>query len=178
MKMVKSLLLGTAAGLVAVAGAQAADMPVKAKPVLYVKICTLYGDGFYYIPGTDICLKLGGYVRSQHYYNYGNNATNTPFFGTNVLEHAHRSADQLDTQGALAHLGRYPSADRVRHAADLLHSRPHLRLYCDCGFGTGNLRQPRLHPVRRVHARLGVVVLRLLLLADRELLRRQLGRHR
>ena len=31
--MVKSLLLGTAAGLVAVAGAQAADMPVKAAPV-------------------------------------------------------------------------------------------------------------------------------------------------
>src|SRR5215510_1775058 len=48
--MVKSLLLGTAAGLVAVAGAQAADMPVKAAPVQYVKICTLYGDGFYYIP--------------------------------------------------------------------------------------------------------------------------------
>ena len=31
MKMVKSLLLGTAAGFVAVAGAQAADMPVKAR---------------------------------------------------------------------------------------------------------------------------------------------------
>jgi hypothetical protein len=65
MKMVKSLLLGTAAGLVAVAGAQAADMPVKAKPVQFVKICTLYGDGFYYVPGTDTCLKLGGYVRVQ-----------------------------------------------------------------------------------------------------------------
>src|SRR5437879_8068870 len=65
MKMVKSLLLGTAAGLVAVAGAQAADMPVKAKPVQYVKICSLYGDGFYYIPGTDTCLKLGGYLRVQ-----------------------------------------------------------------------------------------------------------------
>jgi hypothetical protein len=65
MKMVKSLLLGTAAGLVAVAGAQAADMPVKAKPVAFVKICTLYGDGFYYVPGTDTCLKLGGYVRVQ-----------------------------------------------------------------------------------------------------------------
>ena len=63
MKMVKTLLLGTAAGLVAVAGAQAADMPVKAAPVQYVKICSLYGDGFYYIPGTDTCLKLGGYLR-------------------------------------------------------------------------------------------------------------------
>ena len=71
MKMVKSLLLGTAAGFVAVAGAQAADMPVKAKPVQYVKICSLYGDGFYYIPGTDTCLKLGGYLRVQAEYNMG-----------------------------------------------------------------------------------------------------------
>ena len=52
--MVKSLLLGSAAGLVAVSGTQAADLPVKAKPVEYVKICTLYGEGFYYIPGTDM----------------------------------------------------------------------------------------------------------------------------
>jgi hypothetical protein len=63
MNSVKTLLLGTAAGLVAVAGAQAADMPVKAAPVQYVKICSLYGDGFYYIPGTDTCLKMGGYLR-------------------------------------------------------------------------------------------------------------------
>jgi hypothetical protein len=63
MKMVKSLLLGTAAGLVAIAGAQAADLPVKAKPVQYVKICSLYGAGFFYIPGTDTCIKLGGWMR-------------------------------------------------------------------------------------------------------------------
>jgi hypothetical protein len=71
MNSVKTLLLGTAAGLVAVAGAQAADMPVKAAPVNYVKICSLYGDGFYYIPGTDTCLKLGGYLRVQAEYNMG-----------------------------------------------------------------------------------------------------------
>src|SRR5271169_1847239 len=65
MKMVKSLFLGSAAGLVAVAGAQAADLPVKAKPVEYVKICSAYGAGFYYIPGTDICLRVGGYVWSE-----------------------------------------------------------------------------------------------------------------
>ena len=69
MKMVKSLLLGSAAGLFAVAGAQAADLPVKAKPVQYVKICSLYGDGFYYIPGSDTCIKLGGYVRADYAYN-------------------------------------------------------------------------------------------------------------
>src|SRR5689334_9023816 len=69
MKMVRSLLLGTAAGLVAVAGAQAADMPVKAKPVQYVKICTLYGEAFWYVPGTDTCISIGGFLRVQMDYN-------------------------------------------------------------------------------------------------------------
>jgi hypothetical protein len=78
MKMVKSLLLGTAAGFVAVAGAQAADMPVKAA-VQYVKICNLYGDGFYYLPGTNICVKVGGYVRFETGYNLGASLTNGPW---------------------------------------------------------------------------------------------------
>ena len=81
MKMVKSLLLGSAAGLVAVAGAQAADLPVKAKPVEYVKICSLYGVGFYYIPGTDMCLKIGGWVRAE--YGWGVNGSSTQTFGAN-----------------------------------------------------------------------------------------------
>ena len=65
MKMVKSLILGSAAGLVAMSGAQAADLPVKAKAVEYVRICSLYGAGFYYMPGTDTCIKLGGYLRAD-----------------------------------------------------------------------------------------------------------------
>src|SRR5438876_1874485 len=69
MKMVKSLVLGSAAGLLAVAGAQAADLPVKAKAVEYVRICSLYGAGFYYIPGTDTCIKLGGYLRVDTTFN-------------------------------------------------------------------------------------------------------------
>ena len=80
MKMVKSLLLGSAAGLMAVAGAQAADLPVKAAPVEYVKICSLYGAGFYYLPGTDICVKIGGYVRGQYYVNNGTAPSANPFF--------------------------------------------------------------------------------------------------
>jgi Porin subfamily len=63
MKMVKSLILGSAAGIVAMSGAQAADLPVKAKAVEYVRICSLYGAGFFYIPGTDTCIKLGGFIR-------------------------------------------------------------------------------------------------------------------
>ena len=69
MKMVKSLLLGTAAGFAAVGGAQAADLPVKAKAVEYVKVCSLYGAGFFYIPGTDTCLKIGGFVRTEWNHN-------------------------------------------------------------------------------------------------------------
>ena len=69
MKMVKSLILGSAAGLLAMSGAQAADLPVKAKAVEYVRICSLYGAGFFYIPGTDTCIKLGGYLRIDTTFN-------------------------------------------------------------------------------------------------------------
>ncbi len=65
MKMVKSLLLGSAASVAAFAGAQAADLPVKAKPVEYVKVCSTYGAGFFYIPGTESCIRIGGYMRFQ-----------------------------------------------------------------------------------------------------------------
>ena len=66
MTLAKSLLLGTAAGFAVVAGAQAADLPSrKAAPANYVKICDAYGAGFYTIPGTDTCLRVGGYVRAE-----------------------------------------------------------------------------------------------------------------
>src|ERR1700730_3111300 len=71
MKMVKSLILGSAAGLIAMSGAQAADLPVKAKAVEYVKVCSLYGAGFFYIPGSDTCIKLGGYLRVDTTFNDG-----------------------------------------------------------------------------------------------------------
>ena len=72
----KSVLAGCAAGFIALGAAQAADLPVKAKPVEYVKICSLYGVGFYYIPGTDMCIKVGGYVREQA--EWGSNSGQTP----------------------------------------------------------------------------------------------------
>lgn len=66
MKLAKSLLLGSAAGLAAVASVQAADLPVrKAAPVDYVRVCSAYGTGFFYIPGTETCLRVSGYVRYE-----------------------------------------------------------------------------------------------------------------
>ncbi|HWG03505.1 MAG TPA: porin, partial [Beijerinckiaceae bacterium] len=72
MNLCRSLLLGSAALLVVAAGAQAADLPSrKAAPVQYVKICDAYGAGFFYIPGTDTCLRVGGYVRAEYQYTPG-----------------------------------------------------------------------------------------------------------
>jgi hypothetical protein len=67
MKLAKSLLLGSAAGLMAVAGANAADLPVRAAApaVDYVRVCNAYGTGFFFIPGTDTCLRVGGSVRAE-----------------------------------------------------------------------------------------------------------------
>jgi hypothetical protein len=61
----KSLLLGSAAALFAVSGAYAADAVVVAEPepMEYVRVCDVYGAGFYYIPGTETCLRVGGYLR-------------------------------------------------------------------------------------------------------------------
>jgi hypothetical protein len=82
MKIVKSLFLGSAAGLLAMGGAQAADLPVKAKAVEYVKICSLYGAGFYYIPGTDTCIRIGGAIRLDVAFN--GNIYDGPFWQANA----------------------------------------------------------------------------------------------
>src|ERR1700760_1956262 len=81
MTMMKSVLLSSAAGVVAVAGAQAADLPAKAKPVEYVKICSLYGDGFYYIPGTDTCLRFAGAARFE-FGHMANGSADPIYFAT------------------------------------------------------------------------------------------------
>ena len=65
-------ILGPAASLLlATSGASGADLPVKAKPIEYVKICTPYGPGFFFIPGTDTCMKIGGYLRVDTTFNGG-----------------------------------------------------------------------------------------------------------
>ena len=87
MKLMKSLFLSSAAGLVAMSGAQAADLPLKGKAVEYVKICSLYGAGFYYIPGTDTCIKLGGYIRAD----MGINEGSSPVGGNTMVSPVRRT---------------------------------------------------------------------------------------
>jgi hypothetical protein len=67
MASVRTLLLGcmTIIG----GGAQAADLPAKtAAPVEYVRVCSTHGIGFFYIPGTETCLRVGGRVRAEYLY--------------------------------------------------------------------------------------------------------------
>jgi len=62
---IKGFLIGSAAALVTVSGAHAADAIVAAEPepMEYVRVCDAFGTGYFYIPGTETCLKIGGYVR-------------------------------------------------------------------------------------------------------------------
>lgn len=65
--MFKTILLGGCVALLAVgaAGVTSAVAQTKA-PVpkgAFVEICGEQGDGFFYIPGSETCLAIGGYVR-------------------------------------------------------------------------------------------------------------------
>ena len=62
---IKSLLLGSAAAFVAVSGARAADAVIIPEPevVEYVRVCDAAGTGYFYIPGTETCLRIHGYIR-------------------------------------------------------------------------------------------------------------------
>lgn len=62
---IKSFLLTSIASFSAFHGAKAADAIVAAEPepLEYVRVCDAFGKGYFYIPGTETCLKLSGYVR-------------------------------------------------------------------------------------------------------------------
>ncbi|CTQ54371.1 Porin omp2b precursor [Roseibium album] len=85
MKLFKSMMLGAAAVATA-STAQAADLPVAPEPVDYVRVCDAYGARFYYIPGTETCLRVGGRVRTQ-------------FVVNNVLDNASSAWRNRDSDG-------------------------------------------------------------------------------
>lgn len=99
MKLVKSLLLGSAAGIAAVAGAHAADLPSrKAAPVEYVRVCSAYGAGFFYLPGTETCLRVGGRVRAEYLVQ---ETFNAPGFDTSA-DYGFRARGRLNVDARTA----------------------------------------------------------------------------
>jgi hypothetical protein len=99
MKMVKGLILGSAASLLTIGAAQSADLPVKAKAVEYVKICSAYGAGFWFIPGTDTCMKIGGYLRVDNTINGG--AQGQPAWTGDIGQH-NRYANYYSARSRMA----------------------------------------------------------------------------
>src|SRR4051812_31947456 len=98
MKLVRIALLGSTAGLCAVAGAQAADLPVKkAAPVEYVRVCTAYGAGFFYIPGTDTCIRVGGRARAE--YSFGQQRSRGVYNSTTFAPVSNSNADVSGFRG-------------------------------------------------------------------------------
>jgi hypothetical protein len=101
MKLVKSLLLGSAAGIVAVGSAVAADLPVRqAAPVDYVQVCSAFGTGFFYIPGTDTCLRIGGSVRMDVNFAEFNQRTTLSNRGQNTYSIGGRARITTDARTA------------------------------------------------------------------------------
>jgi Porin subfamily len=82
MKLFKSLLLASAAGMVAVSGASAADLGAKKpSPVEYVKACynPLWGtSGGFIIPGGNTCLRVFGQARFDYQYTQQFNRSSSP----------------------------------------------------------------------------------------------------
>jgi hypothetical protein len=100
---IKSLLLGTAAVLAVSGGAQAADLAIAVEPIDYVKICDAFGVGYWYIPGTDTCLKIGGYVQLDVWF-YDNDRVGNYFNVASALTGSTTSSSNplSDTTGVVA----------------------------------------------------------------------------
>ncbi|WP_273756805.1 porin [Bartonella sp. MM73XJBT] len=63
---IKSLFLSSTAAFLAISGAHAASTVVaEPEPVEYVRVCDAYGKGYFYIPGTETCMRLSGNVRAD-----------------------------------------------------------------------------------------------------------------
>ena len=138
MKLLKSSLLGTAAGFASVVGAHAADLPVKkAVPIEYVRVCSAYGAGFFYIPGTDTCIRLSGRARLDIGYqptdsrSGSGNGDTTGYIGLARINVDARTQTAYGTLRAFTRI-QFASAHRRHRRPPLRHPRAHrLRLRCN-----------------------------------------------
>jgi Porin subfamily len=74
----------------------------------YVKVCSLYGAGFYYMPGTDMCIKIGGWVRAEITGGANGNITWGPF---------NANANQRTTSNLVMRARGYITADAREQTA-------------------------------------------------------------
>lgn len=62
------VVTGLAAAIPAsVSPVYAADaVVIEPEPIEYVRVCEAYGTGYFYIPGTETCIRFGGFLRSSY----------------------------------------------------------------------------------------------------------------
>ena len=113
---IKSLLLGSAAALAVVSGAQAADAIVAAEPepMEYVRVCDAFGTGYFYIPGTETCLKIGGEVRFAYDWS---DSSGTDFDGD--FETRARLVFEAQNDSEIGTIGSYIRIQADSDAADI-----------------------------------------------------------
>ncbi|MDJ0932253.1 porin [Breoghania sp.] len=111
----KVLLLAATAGFVTISGAQAANLPVAPEPVDYVRVCDAYGAGYFYIRGTETCLRIGDGMRVKfRFRDFADDGNATADWGsrdadgTSIRARAYvRFDSRTQTEyGAAAHLRR------------------------------------------------------------------------
>jgi hypothetical protein len=93
------LAILAAAAVGAATTAQAADLAKKAPAAAnYVKVCDAQGAGFFYIPGSETCLKISGYVRAE-YRAFGNNSAwnDGSIYATRPGNGGHRDQHNINT---------------------------------------------------------------------------------
>ncbi len=107
-------LLGTAAGLMVASSAYAADLPGDAAPaaVDYVKVCDSFGKGYFNIPGTETCIKIGGRVRAGLSYSF--NALSSAASTSYTL---YTTSDDVAVAGAVVNRTTYATKDAYLAAA-------------------------------------------------------------
>jgi hypothetical protein len=66
--------------------AAAADAPMTAEPVDYVRVCDAFGSGFLHVPGTETCFRIQGRVRADYRLYGSNRAYGGPGFYSNAAD--------------------------------------------------------------------------------------------
>ncbi|WP_375670888.1 porin [Bartonella sp. CL434QHHD] len=122
---IKSLFLSSTAAFLAISGAHAASTIIaEPEPVEYVRVCDAYGKGYFYIPGTETCMRLSGNVR-------------TDFIGGNNIDATTETElrDKRKTYGAASRLTLVFQAASETEMGTL---RSYARIYSNWGDGRDN----------------------------------------
>lgn len=117
MLTLKRVFFGNAVLVASAASAFAADLPsLKSAPIEYVRVCDAYGSGFFFIPGTDTCLKVGGLVLGEtRGFDPSYSISGTSFYG-NGSGQVHAATPNAFGGTVPAGLGYIPSTSQYSNA--------------------------------------------------------------